>query len=380
VGNSNVDYDFFFDYENGINRYVFKVFVSGVVDFDNVVVSKRKFDRPDPYLSIETKEDLLAVLRSYLSLWSLPFVIIEKHPDFFIVKDKGIRFRSWVYRRRFYGIVDNIPKKWFYIKGGRSRHVVITITLPHENLGIGEAYKLIKKRVRSVISYFNKRYGVKAYLGVWEIHEDGYPHIHLIIFLRKSIPVFLYKGIWRFSHKRLWDKDLKTNQYGFIDCLALRGGRKGVRNYFSKYLSKMFTTDISRDNSINSINFKPYSLFIFRLFRIRAIIRSRNLKPKELPAPTTLEDLKFLNPKEYSLYELGKFIYENKPKDKTIVSILRFESELRKRINDLINISPNLCCYDNDREKIINEALRVFSKWEKRFIALGYTYVYAGEN
>jgi len=355
---------------------VFKVFVSGVVDFDNVVVSKRKFDRPDPYLSIESVEDLYTTLMSWVDLWSRPYVVIEKHPGYFFVKDKGVRFRSWVYRKRFYGIVDNIPKKWFRVRGKRSRHVVITITVSRD-LSIGESFKFIKKRVRSIISYFNKRYGVKAYLGVWEIHEDGYPHIHLIIFLRKSIPVFLYKGIWRFSHKRLWDKDLKVNQYGFIDCLALKGGKRGVRNYFSKYLSKMFTTDISRDNSLNSINFKPYSLFIFRLFRIRPIIRSRNLKPKELPAPTTLEDLKFLNPNEYSLYHLGKFIYENKPKDKTIVSILRFESELRKRINDLINISPNLCCYDTDKEKIVFEALRVFSRWNKTLIPLGYTAVFS---
>jgi len=28
-----VDYSFFYDYENGLDRYVFKVFVSGDVDF-----------------------------------------------------------------------------------------------------------------------------------------------------------------------------------------------------------------------------------------------------------------------------------------------------------------------------------------------------------
>jgi len=73
------------------------------------------------------------------------------------------------------------------------------------------------------------------------------------------------------------------------------------------------------------------------LFRVRPIIASLNLRrriPK--PSPTTLEDLKFLNPKEYELYSLGKFIHENKPKTYTLLEILKFESELRKRINDLI--------------------------------------------
>jgi len=279
-----VDYSFFYDYENGLDRFVFKVYVSGVVDFEENFSLLKRGDKSDPYLSIESREDLYAALMSWIDLWVKPYVVVEKHPTYFIVKDRGIRFRAWVYRRRFYDLINHIPKSWFRVKGKRSKHVVITITLPHENLGIGEAYKLIKKRVRSVISYFNKRYGVKAYLGVWEVHESGYPHVHLILFLKKSIPVFKHKGIWRFSHKRVWDVDLKVSERGFIDCFAVRGGKEGVRRYFSKYLSKVFSFDLDGgDNSLTTA--QPDCITSNAIGKSNLEMNNSHLQP---PIPTAL--------------------------------------------------------------------------------------------
>jgi len=359
------------DYE--LNRHVFKVFVSG--DFLELLgkPSKRlpKWDTLSPYEAIQTKEDLLHNIENYISLWSLPYVIMEYHPTYAIFKDRGVRFRAWVYKKRFYELINHTPKKWFKVSGGRSKHVVITVTLNQDNLPLGEAYKRIKVRVREVINYFKKYYGVKAYLGVYEIHENGYPHAHLIIFLKKPIPTFRYKKMRRFTYKRLWDKDLKVNEKGFIDCFALSNGKEGAKRYFSKYLSKAFIPNNSEEITVD--NLKQLSLYVFRLFRIRPIIASLNLRRKlPKPTPLKLEDLQYLNPREYELYKLGKFITEYKPSN--LEELKKFNEVLSKRLD---NISPNLVSDYTEREKIINAALMTYYKWEKYVKPLGYTYVFS---
>jgi len=372
-----ISYDFFYNYEEPeLGGFLFRVLVYGELgDFDSLHQSRRG-DRPN-VKEIKDSEDLLRVLGYYINLWSKPYIIIEKHPRHFFVKDKGVRFRSYIYRKRFFTLIDTIPKSWFKVKGKKSRHIVITITVPR-SIPLGESFSYIRRRLRSILNYFRKRYGLKGYLGVWEIHKDGYPHIHIIVFTKRRLKVFRHKGIYRFKDKRLWDKDLRTSERGFIDCFALRGGKRGAKGYFSKYLSKsFFDSSVSGSSNTKEINFKPYSLFIFRLFRVRPIIASKSIRDLAKPyQPTrlTVEDLKDLNREEYKLYLLGKFIYEFRPRN--LEERARFERELEERINDLIIISPS-CFMDNtiSREKLIAAAVEVFEKWEKTFVVFGYCLV-----
>jgi len=47
-----------------------------------------------------------------------------------------------------------------------------------------------------------------------------------------------------------------------------------------KYLSKFLDVKSVTSQSPNEINLKPYSLLVFRLFKIQPIIMSRNLRSK----------------------------------------------------------------------------------------------------
>jgi hypothetical protein len=222
--------------------------------------------------------------------------------------------------------MSRIPGSWLKVKGKKSKHVVVTVTIPH-NVTIHEAYELISKRVREVINFFRRNYGLKGYIGVLEVHEDGYPHYHLILFIKRKLLVFNHKGIWRFVDKRRWDEVLRVNENGFIDCMALKGGVRGVKGYFSKYLKKSYKDQDqgSQTQDQGSINLKPYVLYVSRLFRIRPLIYSRNfskLIPRTRPERLT--------PLKQQLIELGK-ILSLRPKD--LVQYSMITSEIRKRLD-----------------------------------------------
>jgi hypothetical protein len=277
--------------------------------------------------SINTSEELYYTLTYLESLWSKPYVVVKVYEDRGVFLNRGLEFRSWWVRKRFDIIMNRIPRSWVRVKGKKSKHIVVTVTIPH-NIPIHEAYELIRKRVREVIQFFRRNYGLRGYLGVLEIHEDGYPHYHLILFLRKRLLVFNHKGIWRFVDKRSWDKVLKVEERGFIDCMSLRGGVRGVKGYFSKYLKKAYSEndqDQGVEKQDTSINLKPYVLYVSRLFRIRPLIYSRNFS-KLIPRTK--------RPKEsmikQQLIEVGKLL-SLRPKD--LVQYSMITSEIRKRLD-----------------------------------------------
>jgi hypothetical protein len=161
-------------------------------------------------------------------------------------------------------------------------------------------------------------------VGVLEVHEDGYPHYHLILFTKKRLLVFEHKGIWRFVDKRSWDQVLKVEERGFIDCLSLKGGVRGVKGYFSKYLKKSYK-DQDQGSQTQDINLKPYVLYVSRLYRVRPLIYSRNFS-KLIPRtkPRKLSEIK------NQLIELGKLL-SLRPKD--LVQIAIQQNEIRKRLD-----------------------------------------------
>jgi hypothetical protein len=314
------DNDFFYDYNEG--HRVFSVEVSG--DFSDLLedITPVKRGVIDP-MTINTSEELYYTLTFLETLWSKPYVVVKVYPERGVFLNRGLEFRAWWIRKRFDIIMSKIPKSWVRVKGKKSRHVVVTVTVPH-SVPIHEAYSMIRKRVREVIQFFRRNYGLKGYIGVLEAHEDGYPHYHLILFTNKRLLVFNHKGIWRFVDKRSWDKVLKVEEKGFIDCMSLRGGVRGVRGYFSKYLKKAYSEN-EQDSQNNDINLKPYVLHISRLYRIRPLIYSRNFS-KLIPRtkPQKLSVIK------QQLIELGK-ILSLRPKNLTEISIQ--QNEIRKRLD-----------------------------------------------
>jgi len=359
-------YDPFRDYENDRDVYLMKFVVYGGLDYiDDIPPSGR---RDYSYVEgIEATEDLIKVLIWRLEVWLKPFIIIEKHPSYWIVKDRGFRFRAWIYGRRIEDLVDSIPKKWLRIRGKKARHVIITITCPRR-LKLFEAYKYMKKRLQSIIKYFDRHYGLNGYFGVWEVQRDGYPHIHLVLFTRKWLKVFKYKGIWRFKDKKAaWERDLQANEEnGFIDCFALNNcNKKSLEDYFGKYISKCcrvnaeslkaleeclaniacncsLTNGGSANNESSSsvsIDLKPFTLFILRLFRTRFLIVSRSLRKrlhkieeKRREAWKKARTLNENDPGEKLLYELGELMHH---KPSSLEDALKWKEKVDKLLNDL---------------------------------------------
>ena len=261
-------------------------------------------------------------------LWLTPFVVI-KLSDYLYVKDRGLFYRAYVTKKRVRELFNYAYSKYrshFKIKKHKTRHVVITVTIPHSDWKA--APETILRRLREVIRYFRKHYGLLFYIAVLELHSDGFPHFHCLFVTKKKLSVFKHKGLWRFSSKRQWDNDLRTSEKGFIDCFALRGGKKAITRYFMKYVSKFFYRG-------NNENIKENALLYSRLFRVRPLYHSRvKLSREEKPR------IEF-SPQELELMRKIQEYKKLESEARTISDYLVLQKLKQELLNDLINISPN---------------------------------------
>ncbi|MEM4959304.1 MAG: hypothetical protein QXX12_05455, partial [Nanopusillaceae archaeon] len=215
----------------------------------------------------------------------------------------------------------------FRVKRHKTRHLVVTVTIPHSDWKT--APETIVKRLKEVVNYFRRKYGLVFYVCVLELHEDGFPHFHCLFVVKKQLHVFKHKGLWRFSSKRQWDNDLRTSEKGFIDCFALKGGKKAITSYFMKYVNKFFKYPIE------NLNVKESVLLYCRLFRVRPVYHSRvKLSREEKPriefSPQELELMRKIQ--EYKRLE---------SEAKTLTDYLVLQKMKTELLNDLISISPN---------------------------------------
>ena len=358
------DYEFFWDYNT--NRYVSSVKVSylphEVEEIDSLAeelnIRRNKLNREELLGNVRSFDNFSDFLQWFkanlLPLYSKPYVILERK-DYLFVKDRGILHRAKVNYARLMSILSYIQdkyKKHLKIKKRKgkhfTRHIVLTITTPR-SLKWFEAFDYITKRKDEIIKYLDYHYGVLDYVGVLELHEDGFPHLHVLVVTKKALTVFKHKHLWRFSSKRKWDKDLKVNERGFIDCFALRKAlqfkhrKSGLMRYFAKYISKAFSVKRNTsDTEANKDNPKDYLLFISRLLRKRIIYNSRISNEREDKPKITKE----YTPEQHRLfslilekYRLEEAIFYGKAKD--MEAFLKL-SKVRKQIYDLIYISWNL--------------------------------------
>jgi hypothetical protein len=203
--------------------------------------------------------------------------IIKQYDGYALFLDRGLRYKAYRNKAKFYSYIKAIPKKWLKVKGKKSNHIVMTIkTKSHKEIALDEAYSYISRYFEKIKKYMKKRYGIKGYIGVLEVHRSGYPHLHVIFFIKKPAKVFKWKGIWRFKEKRLWEKDLKSEEKGYIDAFALRNRDEFIR-YMAKYLAKQLGGGLVY-NSDGSLNLKAATLAILRIFRKHMIIASKSIK------------------------------------------------------------------------------------------------------
>jgi len=311
-----------------------------------------------PKLSIETSEDLAQALMERLRLWIKPFIhaIYDTQGKTLILLDRGIRWTVFKRKLFFEALFAVIPKKWVRVRKGKANHVVFTRTTPR-NLPLDRAYKVVRRMFYNDLKVFKRLYGVKGYFAVFEPHEDGYPHLHGIIFLKKWVAVFKHKGIWRFvDKKRLWEKLLKTDERGFIDCFALPSPRHAV-DYFAKYVAKGIPSNVFRLEGVfdfekdergveeRKVNFKALAPFVFRLLNVRPFIVSKNLREK---VKENMEKVNF----ERKRRELRKTI------DQMNALVIDMEYLKHQDFDKYLQAFKRYMLLDEKRRRLLNDLMR----------------------
>jgi len=341
-------------------------------------------------LNIETSEELAQALLEKLRLWIKPFIhaIYDTQGKTLILLDRGIRWTVFKRKLFFEALFAVIPKKWVRVRKGRANHITFTRTVPRD-IPLDRAYKVIRRMFYNDLKVFKMLYGVKGYFAVYEVHEDGYPHLHGIIFLKKWVAVFKHKGIWRFvDKKRLWEELLKTDKRGFIDCFALPNARHAI-DYFAKYITKGIPSNVfrleleglidfekdERGVEVRKVNFKALAPFVFRLLNVRPFVVSKNLRQK---VKENMEKVNFERKRKElrkTIDQMNALVIEmeylkHQDFDKYIQAFKRYmllDERRRQLLNDLIkksaSVSANGGSADNSTDQSTNQSHVVFMVW-----------------
>jgi len=199
-------------------------------------------------------------------------VLQHKKENKYLILPYGHRWKKFYYNE----IKRNLENELTFFLDRNFLHV--TLTVPRER-SIPHYLRQLKKAWKALHDYLVKKYGYFDYIGVIEPQNDGYPHLHLLIFAdwkmfeidekkakelgilsREELNNYLQsKGIGRVNWvKRYWRGQWNVN-------LAM--------HYVTKYLRKYWKYERYRKN-------KRISLFYacVRLTRVRTIIASRFFK------------------------------------------------------------------------------------------------------
>ena len=199
-------------------------------------------------LSFENPD--LRALISEFRQWSSydEYLVLRKDSDL----DNGLEFKAvkmakrgndvYAHRveKRLRGLEDLPNINWFNPQDRSSKHetggLFVTLTYSRHCLRLDEAWERVGEDYNRWISAMRARYGKIHHFRTWEAQQDGWPHVHAILFFEDQLfEAFFYHGEWRVEDKRemedLWP-------HGFVDVSALASLRGGIR-YVSKYLMKI---------------------------------------------------------------------------------------------------------------------------------------------
>ena len=171
-------------------------------------------------------------------------------------------------------LLEKLDKRYFVRKsysGIFTSAIFVTITLDRNKfLNRTEAWYSIGRLVDNFVRAMEKRYGKCFVLrGNYEAHDDGFPHVHLIMIFEKHVFRCFYqrkKRVYRIYDKRSIEK---LFQHGFIDIEALVKRKKAI-SYAVKYSVKLLD-DNSSEKAVFSLAlswfFRKHG-FTFRRFQL----------------------------------------------------------------------------------------------------------------
>ena len=131
----------------------------------------------------------------------------------------------------------------------------LTLTYDQKRCSLDDAWKNIGKEWNRFLSYLKKKFGVISVMRTWESFQNGYPHIHAIVyFFECRFRVIKYKRK-RFYEWRLYSKQIKEEinrgWHSFVDIQAIEDTNR--LKYIFKYILKEQTKPQEQKKQIQTL-------------------------------------------------------------------------------------------------------------------------------
>jgi hypothetical protein len=206
--------------------------------------------------------DLDTVILHYQAWKALPFIVVvsgwnESTSDYDYAWFRSPKRGDWRYarrvERRFDLFSESIPEVKFFPYGvhGHIETSCLLLTLTYDrSFGCENAWRSIGKDVNLLLSDLRRKYSSKESkchiktVHVWESHEDGFPHVHLVALFSNHVFGGFSHSVVKGSRKGKLDyliDEVKVFEgywkRGFVKVLAMSSVQSGFK-YLKKYLTK----------------------------------------------------------------------------------------------------------------------------------------------
>lgn len=139
--------------------------------------------------------------------------------------------------------IGHIPDYSFYQTTSHAveKSPLVFVTLTYEERKLEEKWHDIGKDFNRFLSGIRREFGEAEFLRVWESHESGMPHVHVVFRLPKDLPCMALTGR---SGRRTWrvigedrNRIRRHWKHGFSDVKSI-ASTDGMCSYVMKYLEK----------------------------------------------------------------------------------------------------------------------------------------------
>ena len=216
--------------------YVRKDYENGLIDEKQVLDYFEAWRKQDLYVLLEKeKEEKIQGLGKevivYKKVYKAVKVAKRGNDVYFYRIRKRLRFKE-------------IPNKSLIEKhddGYYSHFLYLTLTYDTKRCSLKEAWENVGKEWNKFLSYLKKKFGILVVIRTWEAFQNGYPHIHAIIYFPYvAFRVIRYTRFRKYPEWRLYSLEVKKEiakaWHSFIDIQVPQDTQK--MRYIFKYITK----------------------------------------------------------------------------------------------------------------------------------------------
>jgi hypothetical protein len=199
------------------------------------------------YISKEKVKDLYCSWRDQPEyLWLEGFDLNNKYVKTCFVK--ASKRGNDIYKDRIskkFKFLEDLPPIWFINDSDidkRSPMIFVTLTIDPKQYTLDQAWQMIGLGLHVFESKLRQKYGSFVKIRVWEAHESGYPHCHLVYYFHDYR--FIVFDQYRDNGDRIWrirNKDQQTIKkmwsMGNVDIQAVED-TLGALSEVEKYVTK----------------------------------------------------------------------------------------------------------------------------------------------